>query len=114
MVLVKFDYDDLTDSLIISKKKKTDKVKGSVKISNIILDLTKLGKVVGIEIQKFSNFLKEFNIKGKISELVEADISVKYNPDSIVVWFYVKFKNKEERRMPIFVSTERPQIAEIA
>ena len=37
----KFMYDEYTDSVIIANKQKTDKVEGSVKIGDIILDMTK-------------------------------------------------------------------------
>jgi len=111
--MTKFIYDDFTDSLIISKKKKDDKVKGSINISNIVIDLTKTGKVVVFEVTNFSDFLKKYT-KRKFKEIEDATFIVNYSINDIVIWLHVRFKNKEEQKMPIYVSTETPQLATVA
>jgi len=108
--MIKYIYDDFIDSIVISSKKKTDRVRGSVKIGDIILDLTSRGKVVGLEIKKFSAFLKSFKIQESIQGITSVDMSVTYKPDGIIIFIYVKFK-KEEERLPIYISTELPQMA---
>lgn len=107
----KFVYDSDTDSLIISHKKQQDHVRGSVDIQNVILDFTNTGKLVGLEIRHFSEFLKEFDIADAINEIGSATFSVKYAPNGIVIWLYIKFAQKAEQRLPLYVSTETSQLA---
>ena len=103
----KFMYDEYTDSVIIANKQKTDKVEGSIKIGDIILDMTKEGKIVGLEIRHATNFFKECNIEADVSDIISADFLAKHNPDNIIILLHLQFKEKEET-VPLYLSTEAP------
>lgn len=109
--MAKFIYDDFTDSLIISAKKKSDIVKGSAKLDNIILDFTHDGKIVNVEIIQISDFFKNAKIRHKISELTNAGLSVQYKATSILIWINLKFGPEEEQRLPLIIPTESPKLA---
>ena len=49
-----FDYDDISDSLFISRKEPTDKVNGSAEIGNLVIDFTSRGKIVNVEFKGIS------------------------------------------------------------
>jgi len=61
-----FDYDDISDSLIISRKKEGEKVSGSAEIGNLIIDFANNGRIVNVEFQNISQFLKMMNINPNI------------------------------------------------
>ena|SRR3989338_6815026 len=103
----KFMYDEYTDSVIIANKQKTDKVEGSVKIGDIILDMTKEGKIVGLEIRHATDFFKECNIEANASDIISADFTAKQNPDNIIILLHMQFKEREET-VPLYLSTEAP------
>lgn len=72
-----FDYDDISDSLFISRKQQHEKVQGSAEIGNLILDFTNEGKVVNIEFRRISKFLEMMNVTPKIlDELTEVKLIV--------------------------------------
>ncbi|MFH1592379.1 MAG: DUF2283 domain-containing protein [Candidatus Woesearchaeota archaeon] len=72
-----FDYDGVSDSLIVSRKKIDEKVQGSAEIGNLILDFTSSGRVVSVEIQHISKFLEMMNISPDIlDELTSVDLIV--------------------------------------
>ena len=57
-----FDYNPLNDSLIVSRKKDDEKVYGSVRIGNLILDMTQEGKILGLEIFNISDFFEKIDL----------------------------------------------------
>lgn len=67
-----FDYDDVSDSLIISRKKSGEVVQGSAEVGNLILDFTNSGKMVNVEFQNISNFLKMMNVNPNILHELES------------------------------------------
>ena len=72
-----FDYDNFSDSLIISRKQTDEKVQGSAEIGNLILDFTNTGKIVNIEFQHISKFLEVMNVNPNIlNELTAVDLIV--------------------------------------
>jgi len=109
--MAKFIYDDFTDNLIISAKKKSDIVKGSAKLGNIVLDFTPDGRIVNIEIIHVSDFFKNAKVGHKINELTNARLSVQYKSTSIMIWINLKFGTKEEQRLPLIIPTETPKLA---
>lgn len=50
--ITKINYDELRDCLLFSLKKDKDVVQGSAVAGNAVLDFTKKGKLVGIEIEE--------------------------------------------------------------
>ncbi len=78
MELKNFDYDDVSDSLFISRKSLNEKVQGSAEIGNLILDFTSEGKIVNIEFKGISKFLEMMNVNPNIlNALTEVNLIVK-------------------------------------
>ena len=73
MTIKNFDYDELTDSLFISRKKEGEKVQGSAEIGNLILDFTNEGRIAGAELSGISNLMKMMNFSPTmLTDLTEA------------------------------------------
>ena len=107
----KFIYDDFLDSLFISSKKEKDKVQGSAKLGDLVFDFTNEGKIVNVEIRHFSAFFKKLTNK-KPPNIKDASLTVDCKRDSVVIWITVRFKNKEEQKIPVYISTQiAPKIA---
>ena len=86
-----FDYDEISDSLIISRKQSDDKVQGSAEIGNLIIDFTSSGKIVNVEFQKISQFLEMMKINPKIlNELTEASLIVQKQKDAVSLFAILK------------------------
>lgn len=108
---MKFAYDNITDSILIFGRKANEKIKGSAKIGNLILDITTEGKIVGMEIRKATEFFNTIGVEKSPEEINTANLSVEYKSDGLVIFLQLKFKNKEEEKVPIFVSSTTPHFA---
>lgn len=90
-----FDYDPENDSLFIYKK---SKIKGSVDVGDIIIDMSVDGKVKGIELLNASSLLRNIGVKAPKSMLKNIK-SVKvwavYKPDSIMVYYSIVSGKRE-------------------
>jgi uncharacterized protein YuzE len=90
-----FDYDAENDSLFIYKK---SKIKGSVDIGDIIVDISIDGKVIGIEMLNASEMLKNLGIKSPkeiLNNIKSVSIRAIYKTDSITVYYSIISKAKE-------------------
>jgi len=90
-----FDYDPENDSLFIYKK---SKIKGSIEIGDIIIDISVDGKIKGIEMLNASNFLKNLGIKAPkdvLKNIKSANIWAVYKPDSIIIYYSIVSEKKE-------------------
>ena len=86
-----FDYDDISDSLIISRKKSEDVMQGSAEIGNLILDFNSNGKIVNVEFQKISDFLRMMNVNPDIlQELEDAELIVHEQRGAISLFALLK------------------------
>jgi len=86
-----FFYDDISDSLMISRKKTNEKVQGSAEIGNLILDFTSDGKIVNVEFQHISKFLEMININPNIlNELERVDLIVQKQRGAISLFAILK------------------------
>jgi len=86
-----FDYDEVSDSLIISRKKDNEKVQGSAEIGNLILDFTSDGKIVNVEFQNISEYLKMMNVNPQIlNELTEVDLIIQKQKGAISLFAILK------------------------
>ncbi len=110
-VSMKFAYDDVTDSILIFVKKPDEQVKGSATIGNLVLDFAKDGKLVGLEIRKATDFFKAMSMGKDPSEIEDAKLAVTYKRDGFMLIVWLKFTDQEEQKLPIFVSSESPQLA---
>ena len=94
------DYDLDNDTLYLYSD---DKIKGSVELDNIIMDISKNNEFSGIEIQEASNFLSTFLgkelIKEKLKNIKNAKID--YKIVNNMVFIEVDFNiEKEEVSLP--------------
>ena len=86
-----FDYDDISDSLIISRKQADEKVQGSAEIGNLILDFTSNGKIVNVELQHISKFLEIMNVNPNIlNELTAVDLIVQKQKGAVFLLAVLK------------------------
>ncbi|MEK6873034.1 MAG: DUF2283 domain-containing protein, partial [Nanoarchaeota archaeon] len=72
-----FSYDDMADSLIVSRKSDNDKVNGGAIIGDLVLDFTDEGKLVNVEFMNISKFLKFIGVDVNLNELIEAELVVR-------------------------------------
>ncbi|MFQ5621056.1 MAG: DUF2283 domain-containing protein, partial [Candidatus Nanoarchaeia archaeon] len=105
-----YDYDEVSDSLLISSKKKGDKTKGSIVISNIVLDFNTDKKIVGLEIRKVTSFFKKLGIKIIPADITDANITPQYSPGGFTIYFRIRSDGREQR-IPLFIATEAQQLA---
>lgn len=108
---MKFAYDNITDSILVFTRKPNEQVKGSATVANLVLDFTKDNKIVGLEIRKATEFFKALGIKEPPNTIQSATLEVNYRRDGFIIIVQLKFEDQEERRLPIFISAESPQLA---
>ncbi len=90
-----FDYDSENDSLFIYKK---SKIKGSIDIGDIVIDMSIEGKVAGIEMLNVSDILKNLGVKAPkeiLGNIKSVSIRAVYKQDSIMVYYSIVSKSKE-------------------
>ncbi|MBU2616727.1 MAG: DUF2283 domain-containing protein [Nanoarchaeota archaeon] len=86
-----FDYDNFSDSLIISRKKQEDVVQGSAEVGNLILDFNSSGKIVNVEFRHISKFLKMMNVNPNIlQELKDAELIVHEQKGAVSLFALLK------------------------
>ena len=86
-----FDYNEISDSLIISRKQEGEQVQGSAEIGDLILDFTSSGKIVNIEFQNISSFLEIMNINPDIlNQLTEVNLIVKEQKGAVSLFAILK------------------------
>jgi len=86
-----FLYDDFSDRLMISNKKDSDKIIGSVAILNLIIDFNSEHKIVNIELKKASDYLKSLKINPAIlNKLTSAEIVSKQCRDGYIIYFILQ------------------------
>lgn len=89
-----FNYDDFSDSIIISNKQENEKVKDNFEIGDIIFSLTGKGKIVSIEIREFSSFLSSCNINPEILENLK-NIQFSVVPKSKSLFLFLKIESTQ-------------------
>lgn len=73
-----FSYEEMTDRLFISSKKDSDKIYGSIRILNVILDVTTNNEVANLELLDASEYLESLGIDSSIlNNLTEVELSFK-------------------------------------
>jgi len=97
-----FDYDDLTDSLFISRKEDGERVQGSAEIGNLIIDFTNKGKIINVEISGISKFLEKMKIKSEIlEELESAKLTLEQQGNAVAIWIFLQPKMQEVQAIPL-------------
>ena len=90
-----FDYDPDNDSLFIYRKAK---IKGSIDIGDLIVDMSLDGKVAGIEMLNAIDALKNMGIKAPkdvLKSIKSAGIRAVYKQDSIMIYYSIISKARE-------------------
>jgi|SRR3989344_4505530 len=106
-----FIYDELSDSLMIFNRNNKDKVDSSVRVLNLIIDMTKESGIANVEIRNVSDYLNVVGINPNIlNRLENAEISIKKLSNGYIIYFMLKHDNKTER-IPYNIITEgKPSI----
>ena len=104
----KFHYDDFSDRLFISCRNENEKVYGSVKVLNLIIDFTSDNKAVGVEIMQVSQYLESLGINSEIlNKLTNAELVFNQKRDGYLIYFILSAGNKIER-IPFNIIAEQP------
>jgi uncharacterized protein YuzE len=107
----RFMYDDFSDRLMIASRKKDEVIAGSVRVLNLILDITSAGRIANIELTKASKYLESIGIDPKIlNNITAAEIVVKQQRDGYLIYFLLHSGAKTER-VPYNIITEKPILA---
>lgn len=103
----RFMYDDFSDRLMIASKKKDEVIAGSVKVLNLVLDITPAGRIANIELTNASKYLESIGINPRIlNELTSAEIVIKQQRDGYLIYFLLCSGTKMER-IPYNILTEK-------
>ena len=71
-------YEDMTDRLFVSRKDSSDKIYGSIRILNVILDVNTNNEVANIELLDASQYLESLRIDSSIlNNLTGVELSFK-------------------------------------
>ncbi|MBS3083230.1 hypothetical protein J4423_00330 [Candidatus Pacearchaeota archaeon] len=90
-----FIYEDMTDRLFISRKDNSDKIYGSIRILNVILDITTNNEVANIELIDASQYLESLGLDSSILQnLTEVEISFKQIRQGYLIAFILKSGKK--------------------
>lgn len=99
-----FDYNPLNDSLIVSRKKEDEKVYGSVRIGNLILDMTEEGKILSLEISNISDFFEKVDMDSEIlNNLTCAELIVEQEVDHAWLFLELKTDTIQLKKVPIAI-----------
>ena len=101
-------YDEDLDRLMIFNNLRDDeKVCGSVKILNLILDITTKNRIANIEIRNVSDYLKSIDKNPDIlKNLINAKISVQQVRGGFLMYIILITHNEIER-IPYPIATEK-------
>ena len=90
-----FMYDEDSDRLMISCKKENDIIDGSIRILNLILDITTTKKVANIELLDASSYLESLGINPDIlNKLTGAGMSLKTLRNGYLITILLKTGKK--------------------
>jgi uncharacterized protein YuzE len=107
----RFMYDDFSDRLMIASKKKDESIAGSIRILNLVLDITTSGRIANIELTNASKYLDSIGINPEIlNNLTSAEIVIKQQRDGYLICFLLYSGTKLER-IPYNIITEKPLLA---
>lgn len=94
----KFMYDEFSDGLIIATKKEDEVIAGSVRILNLIMDITTKGRIANIELIDASDYLKSMEINPQIlKKITNAEFSFRAIRNGYLIAILLKSGKKVER-----------------
>ncbi len=109
MAEVKFDYDDKNDNLFLIDK--SADIKSSVMYGDVILDISKDGKLIGIEMFDASSIIGVS--RDDLENITAANMQVFYKTGMIIVRIHLHLKDAE-KDISIPIATETSLSAAIA
>jgi uncharacterized protein YuzE len=93
---LKIDYDFENDTLYLYSE---GNMKGSIELDSLIIDISKKGEILGIEIQNASDFLSKFLkkkvLREELTNINSAKINYKTVNNTIFVEVDFNFNNTE-------------------
>src|SRR3989338_8080559 len=96
--LCKFHYDDFSDRLFVSCRRDDEKVHGSVRVLNLIIDFTTENKVAGVEIMQASKYLESLGINPDIlDKLTNVEMAFNQKRDGYLIYFILHAGDRVER-----------------
>ncbi len=110
---LKFYYDELNDLLYIYKDNST--VYSNVMIGEFHLEFNKTKELVGVEILKASDILKEYDIPQEIlKDIQKIDLKVVVTNNSLLVFIVVYSKDQQRSATITMNNLESPIMQAIA
>ncbi|MFH1127499.1 MAG: DUF2283 domain-containing protein [archaeon] len=109
MAEVKFDYDDKNDNLFLIDK--SADIKSSVMFGDVILDISKDGKLIGIEMFDASNMVGVS--RDELENIRKADMQVFYKLNMVIVRIHLHFRDSE-KDISIPIATEMQLASAVA
>lgn len=104
----KFHYDENYDRLFISCKQDNEKIYGSVRLLNIIIDFTTENRAVCFEIMQISKYLDSLGINPEIlNKLTNIEVFFSKEGDGYLIHFILYARNYVER-VPYNIIIENP------
>lgn len=93
-----FDYDEFSDRLMIASKKKDEIIVGSIRILNLVLDITQGNRIANIELIDASDYLNGMGIGSEIlNKLDGAEFSFKSIRNGYLIVILLRTGKKIER-----------------
>jgi len=93
-----FMYDDFSDRLMISCKKDSDVIVGSIRVLNLNIDFTSNNKIANVELRKASDYIESLGLNPRIlNNLTDAQLMFKQCRDGYLIYFILQGMNKTER-----------------
>ena len=93
-----FMYDNFSDRLMISCKKDSDVITGSIRFLNLNIDFTSNNRIANIELRKASDYIESIGLNPKIlNNLTDVQLMFRQCRDGYLIYFILQSKNKTER-----------------
>ena len=103
-----FMYDNFSDRLMISCKKDSDTIVGSVRVLNLNIDFASDNKIANVELRKASDFMKSLGLDPEmLNNLTNANLMFKQCRDGYIIYFILQTKDKTER-IPYNIYSQKP------
>jgi len=101
-------YDSFSDRLMVSCKKDSDTIVGSVRVLNLNIDFASDNKIANVELRKASDFIKSLGLDPEmLNNLTNANLMFKQCRDGYILYFILQTKDKTER-IPYNIYSQKP------
>ncbi|GEM_PF-6929900 len=100
----RFDYDDRFDDLFIISSGERGKYRGSIEVGQFLVDMSKDGKVRGIEIFDASEYLKKLgykNAKEILMNIKSVSLETDYKDKNAMIYFKINSVENVSLGIPV-------------